>query len=408
VKVVLLLSGCLLKISKESDASCLKLDKKVNINMKKCVIIPDSFKGTMSSIEICKIIKENIKKFYQDCEVITIPIADGGEGTIDCFLHAIQADKITVKVPGPYNEPIECYYARQNSTAIIEMAQSAGLPLVEFRKNPAVTTTYGTGLMIKHAIESGCTEIIIGLGGSCTNDAGTGAAAALGVKFYDEDGNLFIPTGDTLCRISKINVSEARDFLNGCSFTAMCDIDNPMHGKNGAAYVFGPQKGADDTMVKELDENLKILAKTIIKELGIDVSNIPGAGAAGAMGAGIVAFLNGSLKSGIQTILDLIHFDDIITGTDLIFTGEGKIDSQSLRGKAVIGIAERASKKGIPVIAIVGAIGEDAEKAYNMGVSSIFSINRAAIAFEESRYQSRENLAATIESLMRFSKIYDK
>jgi len=188
----------------------------------------------------------------------------------------------------------------------------------------------------------------------------------------------------------------------------MCDIDNPMHGKNGAAYVFGPQKGADDAMVKELDNNLKSLAQTIIKELGIDVSNMPGAGAAGAMGAGITAFLNGSLKSGIQTILDLIHFDDIITGTDLIFTGEGKIDSQSLRGKAVIGIAERASKKGVPVIAIVGAVGEDAEKAYDMGVSSIFSINRAAIAFEESRHLCRENLAATIESLMRFSKIYDK
>lgn len=375
--------------------------------MKKCVIIPDSFKGTMSSIEICEIIKDKVRMFYPDCEIITIPIADGGEGTADCFIHAVTADKITIEVTGPYNEALTCYYARHNNTAIIEMAQSSGLPLVEYKKNPAVTTTYGTGLMIKHAVENGCTDIIIGLGGSCTNDAGTGAAAALGVKFYDKDDNLFIPTGGTLSKISKINVTEARNFLSGCSITAMCDIDNPMYGKYGAAYVFGPQKGADEAMVIELDKNLKILSQTIIKDLGIDVSEIPGAGAAGAMGAGIVAFFNGNLKSGIKTILNLIRFDEIIDSADLIFTGEGRIDSQSLRGKAVIGIAEHAALKGVPVIAVVGAIGEGAEKAYDMGVSSIFSINRAAIAFEESRHLSKENLAATIESIMRFSKIYE-
>lgn len=375
--------------------------------MKKCVIIPDSFKGTLSSIEICGIIKDKVKMFYPDCEAITIPVADGGEGTADCFIHALKADKIETDVTGPYNEPLICYYARHNNTAIVEMAQSAGLPSVENRKNPAATTTYGTGLMIKHAVENGCTDIIIGLGGSCTNDAGTGAAAALGVRFYDKTGNLFIPKGGTLAEISRIDASDARKFLNGCSITAMCDIDNPMYGINGAAYIYGPQKGADEAMVKELDNNLKALSTRIIKDLGVDVSEIPGAGAAGAMGAGIVAFLNGSLKSGINTVLELIRFDEIINGADLIFTGEGRIDSQSLRGKVVIGIAERAAKKGVPVIAVVGAIGEGAEKAYEMGVSSIFSINRAAIAFEESRHHSKENLAATIESLMRFRKTFD-
>ena len=375
--------------------------------MKKCIIIPDSFKGTMSSIEICKIIKDKVKMFYPACETIAIPVADGGEGTADCFIQALPADKITIEVTGPYNEPLLCYYARHNSTAIVEMAQSAGLPLVEHRMNPGITTTFGTGLMIKHAVENGCTDIIIGLGGSCTNDAGTGAAAALGVKFYDEDGNLFVPNGVTLCRISKIDVSDARKFLKDCTVTAMCDIDNPMHGSNGAAYVYGPQKGADEEMVKELDRNLKALSRKIVTELGVDVSEIPGAGAAGAMGAGIVAFLEGKLKPGIQTILDLVHFDDILDGADLVFTGEGRIDSQSLRGKAVIGIARRAVRKGVPVIAVVGATGEGAEKAYSMGVSSIFSINRAAVAFEEARHHSAENLAATIESLMRFSKIYD-
>ncbi len=373
--------------------------------MRKCIIIPDSFKGTMSSIEICEIIRSKVKEHYPDCEAITIPVADGGEGTVDCFLHALNAQKVPVTTKGPYNEPIECYYARYNNTAMIEMAQNAGLPLVEARKNPALTTTYGTGLVIKQAIEDGCTDIIIGLGGSCTNDAGVGAACAMGVQFFNKDGNSFIPTGGTLSNIEKIDITKAKKLLKGCSITAMCDIDNPMYGKNGAAYIFAPQKGANEAMVVDLDNNLQSLSQTIIDCIGIDVSEIPGAGAAGAMGAGIVAFFNGTLKSGINTVLDLVDFDKQLVNTDLVFTGEGKIDSQSLRGKVVIGIAERAKKQDIPVIAVVGAIGTEAEKSYNMGVSTIFSINRAAIDFEVSRYQSRENLAMTIDSLMRFYKV---
>lgn len=373
--------------------------------MKKCIIIPDSFKGTMSSIEICEIIRSKVIEFYPGCEVITVPVADGGEGTVDCFLHALGADKIPVQVTGPYNEPLDCYYAKHNATAIIEMAQAAGLPLVEDRKNPAVTTTYGVGLMIKHAIEHGCKDIIIGLGGSCTNDAGVGAACALGVEFYDKEGTAFLPTGNTLSKIAKIDTSKTKKLLQNCTVTAMCDIDNPMYGTNGAAYIFGPQKGADEEMVKILDHNLCSLSQTILTNLGMDVSFLPGAGAAGAMGAGIVAFLGGSLKSGIHTVLDIIKFDQIIEDTDLIFTGEGKIDGQSLRGKVVIGIAQRAKKKQIPVLAIVGAIGDEAEKSYEMGVSSIFSINRTAVDFEISRYQSKENLAATIDSILRFQAI---
>ena len=373
--------------------------------MKKCVIIPDSFKGTMSSIEVCEIISSKVKTFYPACEVITVPVADGGEGTVDCFIHALHAKKVSIQVTGPYNEPMACYYARHNDTAIIEMAQVAGLPLVEGRRNPALTTTYGTGLIIKKAIKEGCSNIIIGLGGSCTNDAGVGAACAVGVKFYDEEDQAFLPTGNTLAKIKRIDTTQAKQLLQNIKITAMCDIDNPMYGSSGAAYVFGPQKGADAQMVTQLDDNLRALSQTIIANLGIDVSAIPGAGAAGAMGAGIVAFFGGSLKSGIHTVLDLIQFDEMIENTDLIFTGEGKIDGQSLRGKVVIGIAERAKKKSIPVIAIVGAVGEEAEKAYDRGVSSIFSINRAAVDYEISRYYSKENLAATIDSLMRFRKI---
>jgi glycerate kinase len=373
--------------------------------MKKCIIIPDSFKGTMSSIEICETIRSKVKEFYPECETVTIPVADGGEGTVDCFIHALNAQKVPVSTTGPYNEPIECYYARYDQTAIIEMAQTSGLPQVEGRKNPALTTTYGTGLVIKQAIEDGCTDIIIGLGGSCTNDAGVGAACAIGVQFYDKEGNTFLPTGGNLSKIESIDTTKAKEFLKGCRLTAMCDIDNPMYGTSGAAYIFAPQKGADDAMVLDLDDNLRFLSQKIIDNIGIDVSNLPGAGAAGAMGAGVVALFGGTLKSGINTVLDLVGFEDQLEHTDLVITGEGKIDSQSLRGKVVIGIAERAKKKNIPVIAVVGAIGADAEKAYDMGVSAIFSINRAAIDFEISRYQSKENLAATIDSLLRFQRV---
>lgn len=376
--------------------------------MKKCIIIPDSFKGTMSSIGVCQIINEKVKEFYPSCESITIPIADGGEGTVDCFLHALNAEKITLDVTGPYHEPITCYYAVHENTAIIEMAQAAGLPLVETSKNPGITSTYGVGMIIRDAISRGCSNIILGLGGSCTNDAGAGAACAMGVKFINQEGDTFIPTGATLSKIRKIDTRECDQLLKNCKVTAMCDIDNPMYGPTGAAYIFGPQKGADSSMVRELDDNLIYLSECIKKQMDLDVSILPGSGAAGAMGAGVVAFFKGELKSGINTVLDLIQFDRILPGSDMVFTGEGKIDGQSLRGKAVIGIARRAKKCNVPVIAIVGSIGEDAENSYEEGVSSIFSINRSPIDFELSRHHSKENLSATIDSILRFQQVCNR
>ncbi len=196
--------------------------------------------------------------------------------------------------------------------------------------------------------------------------------------------------------------------MNGCQVIAMCDIDHPMHGTGGAAYIFAPQKGADEAAVKELDDNLKALDAAIKRELGKEVAEIPGAGAAGAMGAGIVAFLDGELQPGIRTVLELVHFDEALEGADLVITGEGKIDGQSLHGKVVVGVAERAARKGIPVVAVVGSVGEEAEKAYDMGVTAIFSINRQAVDFSVSRYQSRENLAATAEALIRFQKAFHR
>ncbi|MCB5713790.1 glycerate kinase family protein [Lactonifactor longoviformis] len=370
--------------------------------MKKCVIMPDSFKGTLSSIEICDIIKEKVLEFYPDCQVKAVPVADGGEGTVDCFLYAIDAEKVELRVQNAYMEPVDVYYAKVGSQAILEMAQPAGLPQAEGRLNPKVTSTYGVGQMIRHAVENGCTDIVIGLGGSSTNDGGTGAAAALGTVFRNAEGESFIPAGGTLKEIVSIDNSETRKLLEGVSITAMCDINNPMYGPQGAAYIFAPQKGADPEMVKELDSQLIYLSELIQKDLGTDVSRMEGAGAAGALGAGIVAFMGGKLKSGIQTVLDMIHFEELAAGADMVFTGEGRIDSQSLGGKVVIGIAERAKRLGVPVTAVVGSIGDGAEGAYELGVNAIFSINRTAEDFSVSRYKSKENLTGTVDSLIRF------
>ncbi len=372
--------------------------------MKKCVIIPDSFKGTLSSVEICEIIETKVLEYYPDCQVIAIPVADGGEGTVDCFLHALKGDRITLSVSGPYGEKLTGCYARFGKTAVIEMAQAAGLPLVKGRENPALTTTYGVGEMMRHAIENGCNELIIGLGGSCTNDGGTGMAAALGVRFLDNEEKPFVPTGGTLSHIKAIDISPTREFLKDCKITAMCDIDNPMYGETGAAFVFSPQKGADAPMVELLDENLRALSDRITQDLGRDVSRLPGSGAAGAMGAGVAAFLGGELKAGIQTVLDLVRFEEILKGTELVFTGEGKIDGQSLRGKVVIGVAQRAVKQGVPVVAVVGDVADDAVAAYDKGVTAIFSINRLAIPFEKASLRSRQDLISTVNDILRFHR----
>ena len=373
--------------------------------MKKCIIIPDSFKGTMSALEFCQIAKDTIVRHEPDCQVLTIPVADGGEGTVECFMHAIDAEPVDVAVKGPWMEPITARYAVKGDTAFVEMAQAAGLPMVGERKNPAKTSTYGVGMIIRDAVEKGCRNIVLGLGGSCTNDAGTGCACALGVKFYDAGGNTFLPTGDTLERIVSYDLTETKALLEGCTITAMCDIDNPMYGPQGAAAVFGPQKGADAAMVAELDRNLQHLGDLIEKQDSRDVAHMPGAGAAGAFGAGVAAFLGGSLKSGIDTVLDCVEFDSLLEDTDLVFTGEGQIDTQSLRGKAVIGIAGRAAKKAVPVIVVVGSVGDGAEAAYEMGVSSIFSINRRAEAFESSKYRTKENFAAVMDAIVRTLKL---
>lgn len=374
--------------------------------MKKAVLIPDSFKGTLSSKEICSIIQKTINNHYPHCQVVSIPVADGGEGSVDCFLEALGGQKIFETVKNPYFEDMVSYYGILSDceTAIIEMASCAGLPLVEDRKDPTKTTTYGVGQLILSAVRKGCKKIIVGLGGSSTNDGGCGAAVATGVKFYNHEGNEFIPVGGTLIDIARIDLSQQFELIKNVEIITMCDIDNPMYGKTGAAHIFGPQKGADSLMVEELDNGLVNLCEVIKDCLGKYLDNIPGSGAAGAMGAGMIAFFNSKLQMGIETVLDTVSFDDVITDCDMIFTGEGKMDTQSLRGKVVIGVAKRAKTKNIPVTVIAGGVEENIEAAYEMGVTSVFTINRLPQDFQVSRLKSRENLSETIDNILRLIK----
>lgn len=378
--------------------------------MKKIVLIPDSFKGTLSSTQICEIISGEIKRQFSNCEIISIPVADGGEGSVDCFLSALDGEKITAIASGPHLEKMESYfgYLPESSTAVIEMASCAGLPLVENQKDPLGTTTYGVGELLLEAANHGATKIILGLGGSCTTDGGCGAAAACGVKFYDKTGNSFIPTGGTLSQIEHIDTSGLDPAIKTVDIVAMCDIENPMYGPEGAAYIFAPQKGATENEVRLLDEGLLHLANVIKQNLCADVAAIPGTGAAGAMGAGMVAFFGAQLQMGIETVLDTVHFSKITKDADLVITGEGKLDSQSLRGKVVIGVAKRAQDAGIPVIALVGGVESDISDAYKKGVTAIFPINRLPEDFSISKEKSAENLAATAQDVLRLVKCIEK
>ena len=374
--------------------------------MKKIVLIPDSFKGTLSSKQICEIVSAEITQQFPNCEIVSIPVADGGEGSVDCFLSALGGEKITTIASGPHLEQMKSSfgYLPESSIAVIEMASCAGLPLVENQKDPLGTTTYGVGELLLEAANHGAAKIILGLGGSCTTDGGCGAAAACGVKFYDKVGSSFIPTGGTLSQIKHIDISGLDPAIKTVDIVAMCDIENPMYGPEGAAYIFAPQKGATKNEVKLLDEGLIHLANVIKQDLRADVVTIPGTGAAGAMGAGMVAFFGAQLQMGIETMLDTVHFSEIIKDADLVITGEGKLDSQSLRGKVVIGVAKRAQDAGIPVIALVGGVESDISNAYEKGVTAIFPINRLPEDFSVSKEKSAENLAATAQDVLRLIK----
>ncbi|MFR8012527.1 MAG: glycerate kinase [Clostridia bacterium] len=370
--------------------------------MKKIILIPDSFKGTMTSIQICTILKRAIQTILPDVSTISIPVGDGGEGTAEAFRLAAGGQRYIETVCGPHFEPVEAAYTiLPDGTAVIEMAAAAGIPLCKGPLDPMTATTYGVGQLIDSALEQGCTRIILGLGGSATNDGGCGAACALGAQFFDSQGKLFIPSGGTLGRIATLDLTELQKKLDGAAITCMCDIDNPLFGPNGAAAVFAPQKGATEEQIQILDDGLHHLSEKLLTCTNRDVANLPGAGAAGGMGGGCAALFHAELKSGIETVLNTVGFDALASGADLVITGEGKIDGQSARGKVISGVSQRTQALKIPCIAIVGDAGNGYESLYGKGLTAVFSINRTAIPFEQARLRAGDDLYRTACDLLR-------
>lgn len=378
--------------------------------MRKYVVIPDSFKGCLSSGEICGIIAREIRRRDPEARVCALPVADGGEGTVDAFLGALGGEKVAVPCRDPYGRPLTAHYGLfpDGKTAVIEMAAAAGLPLVGEDRRVADTTTYGVGQLIAHALKRGAERIILGLGGSATNDGGCGAAAALGVEFLDAEGKAFVPVGGTLRRIANIRTGGLLPALRQAEVIAMCDIDNPLCGENGAAAVFAPQKGADAATVRMLDEGLAHLAAVIEMDLGRSLLTLPGGGAAGGFGAGSVAFLDARLQMGIEAVLDLTDFDRLAADAYLVITGEGRLDSQSLRGKVVVGVARRARALGVPVVALVGSSETDIAAAYDAGITAVFPINPAPTTLSEALAHAQTHLSFTAENVLRFARCLEE
>lgn len=358
----------------------------------KFLFASDSFKGSLSSVEIVGILTEEAKRIFPDCECSGVSVADGGEGTIEAVIDAMNGQIRTVLVHGPLMEETTADYGVfDGSHAVIEMAKASGLPMVPAEKrNPLNTTTYGTGELIKAALDEGYRKIAIAIGGSATNDGGMGAMTALGVKFLDKAGNQLTGYGKDLGEVHSIDISGLHPAVKETEFTVMCDVTNPLTGQNGATYTFGKQKGGTPEILEQLEKDMKSYAEKLFELTGIDVDQIKGTGAAGGLGAALNVFLNANMKSGIETVLDLIQFDTLLKGVDLVVTGEGRMDWQSAFGKVPSGIGMRCKEKGIPAVAIVGGMGDGAEKIYEYGIESITTTIQGAMPIEEAMERSVE------------------
>lgn len=368
-------------------------------SMKRCLVLSDSFKGTLSSPDICRIARSlHIPGWHIDA----LPVADGGEGTTDCFLDACGGQRIALPVSGPFGGTIDGFYGLlSDGTAVVECAAAAGLHQAEGRPDPEAATTYGVGQLLAHALDHGAKRLILGLGGSCTNDGGCGAAAALGVRFYDRQGRGFVPTGGTLADIEAIDLSGRHPGLRPGVLTVMCDIDNPLYGETGAAYIFAPQKGANDACVQRLDAGLRHLAAVLHAQLGAEVDTLPGGGAAGGFGAGCAALLCGALRSGITTVLDTVDFDRRAVGCDLVVTGEGSFDTQSLGGKAISGVAGRCQKLRVPAAVLAGRVALTPEQWAPLDLRAVRSINPAGATLEDARANAAAYYRTALETLLK-------
>ncbi|MFH0963557.1 MAG: glycerate kinase [Planctomycetota bacterium] len=370
----------------------------------KIVIAPDSFKESLSALDAARAIEAGVLRAAPGARTEVIPMADGGEGTVDALVAATGGRREKVRVTGPLGEPVEAAFGilADRQTAVIEMAAASGLPLVPLdRRNPLVTTTFGTGELIRAAFDLGARRFILGIGGSATVDGGTGMASALGVRFLDKAGRALAPGGGSLVSLAWIDASARDARAAQADFRVATDVDNPLTGPHGAAAVFGPQKGADPEMVEKLDRGLARLAEVIRRDLGTDVENLPGAGAAGGLGAGFVAFLGAKLSPGVELVLDAVDFRARVRDADLVITGEGRLDGTSARGKTPVGVARAAKEFGVPVVALAGSVASDARAVHDLGIDAAFAIVNAPMTLAQAMEGARELLAFAGEQATR-------
>ncbi|MCF8018651.1 MAG: glycerate kinase [Vallitaleaceae bacterium] len=369
----------------------------------KIILAPDSFKGTFSSKEVINYLDQGFRKFIENVEIIHVPIADGGEGTVEAILTATEGKKVDCIVSGPLGQKVKAYYGLLGDTAVIEMATASGITLIaDEEKNPLKTSTYGTGEMMLHALDNGAKKLVIGIGGSATNDGGLGMAKALGVKFYNKDHAEVGHGGIELGNISTIDITGMDKRFKNIEVDVICDVTNPLLGPNGATYTYGPQKGATTTMMVLLENGMVNYHNLIQETFGIHLDSIPGTGAAGGLGGGLVAFVGAVLKPGIETILDVVAFDEKLENVDLVITGEGKLDGQSIYGKVPVGVAARCGN--IPVLAFVGSIGDGGEKVYDHNISGVFSTVSDVTSFEEILRNKEKIMEQGVERFVRLIK----
>ena len=368
------------------------------------IIAPDSFKGSLSAVEATEVIRQGIRAVMPEAETVGLPLADGGEGTVEALVTATHGRYLTTKVTGPLGEPVEARWGilGDDITGVIEMAAASGLPLVPpDKRNPLITTTYGTGELITAAVEAGCTKLIIGLGGSATNDGGAGMAQALGVKLLDAEGKPIERGGAALAKLEKIDVSKIDERLCRLQVKIASDVSNPLCGPQGAAAIYGPQKGATPEMVETLDQALAHYAAVIARDLNLDLKDRAGAGAAGGLGAGLMAFLNAGMHRGVTLVLEAIGFEEYLESADLVITGEGRIDSQLQFGKALAGVGALGRKHKVPVVAIAGAVEVDPDELLDFGIRATMPIVNRPLAEAEAMACAAELVQEAAERIMR-------
>ena len=368
----------------------------------KIVIAPDSYKESLSALEVAQAVEAGFRQVFPDADYVLVPVADGGEGTVDAMVAATGGRKETVTVSGSLGEPVEAFYGLtgDGDTAVIEMAAASGLALVPpDRRNPLLTNSRGTGELIRAALDAGARRFILGIGGSATNDGGAGMVQALGVRLLDLEGRELDGSGGDLARLERIDVSALDPRLAECRIEVACDVDNPLTGARGASAVFGPQKGATPEMVQALDANLARLARIVERDLGVAVDAVPGAGAAGGMGAAMLAFFGATLKPGIEIVTAAVDLDDHVRDADLVITGEGRIDFQTVHGKTPIGVARVAKRHGKPVIGIAGSLGAEVGVVHAHGIDAVFSVLGKPCTLDEALRDAAANVELTARNV---------